>query len=292
MQRGAIVLGVLLAVGLSSGAYALDGGQSLGAVLGPEPPTQNPATPAPADSAASSLGPTRTATASATPTPSPTATPSPTPTPADPDRDNLATRYEKSVGTDPMQKTVLLAVNYTSGTKPLSEGDRSFLKAKFEELKVVNPDGTTGVNLHIVEEWNSSGNAAVDPTTLQRNAIQYLAGRTPAEPCRHHYLLVGAPSGRRWGVANTAGWVSIVKSDTTGFSGSREDVIVHELLHNLVGNLDTSRSGVRPDGSHTNSGWLQPVAEMGGPSSLHSASREKLNEYGFANGYASEPGCL
>jgi hypothetical protein len=289
MDRGVVV--VVLLVGAAAGAYAVGGGQ-----LGPLSGASSPAEPS---SIGTELVPdsgtkTTTQTSTSTPSPTPSATDSPTPTPAprDPDRDNLPTRYEESIGSDPMHKTVLLAVNYTGDVNPLSAGHRSFLKAKFDQLKVANPDGTTGIDLRVVEEWNTTGNVTVDATTLRRSARRYHVEETPAERCRHYYLLVGAADGHRWGVANTGGWTAIVKSDTTGFSGSREDVIVHELLHNLVGELDPSRGGVRPDGVHTSAGWLQPVAEMGGPSSLHPASRERLNERGFANGYADRPGCL
>jgi hypothetical protein len=289
MHRGAIVLGVLLAIGVAGGVFAIGVGQSIGVEFysaGPSPTdAETPSVIAPTTSRPEPAVGT-TASPSATPTPTPT------PTPSDPDRDNLPTRYEESIGTDPMHKTVLLAVNYTSSASPLSAGDRSFLKASFEELKVVNPDGTTGITLHVVEEWNTTGNVTVNRTALRQGAVRYLAGRTRAKRCRHHYLVVGAPEGRRWGIANTGGWTSIVKSQATGFSGSREDVIVHEVLHNLVGKLDVSRDGVLSDGTHTKSGWLQPVAEMGGPSSLHPATREKLNDEGFANAFADQPGCL
>jgi hypothetical protein len=291
MRRLSVAVGVLLAIGVAGGVFALGSGDFPGRYLhsaGPSAIDGDRSTPAPGAPA-----PTGTpAGLDDTATPSPTATATATPRPRDPDRDNLPTRYEESIGTDPMHKTVLLAVNYTGNVTPLSDGDRSFLQAKFDQLKVLNPDGTTGIDLRVVEEWNSTAEVAVDPTTLRRSAKRYHAGETPADRCRHHYLLVGAAAGHRWGVANTGGWTAIVKSDTTGFSGSREDVIVHELLHTLVGQMDPTRGGVRSDGTHTTSGWLQPYAEMGGPSSLHPVARERLNERGFTNAFAPIPGCL
>lgn len=299
MTLRTIIVGIVLAVAIAGGAYAIGLGPGSSGLLSEEATPGTPAVETPTPPASNAPGaddgstPSRAALEESS-TPSSTATPSPTstPSPEDPDADNLPTRYEESIGTDPQHKTVLLAVEYTGTASNLSAGDRSFLRTKFEQLKVANPDGTTGVTLRIVEEWRTGDNVTVNSTTLEQRAISYLSNRKPARPCRHHYLMVGAPEGPRWGIAVTGGWTAIVKSERTGFSGSREDVIVHELLHNLVGEIDPERSGVRRDGAHTQSGWLQPKAEMSGPSSLHAASREVLNERGFANRFSEQPGCL
>jgi hypothetical protein len=301
MTLRTIAVGILLAVAIAGGAYAIGIGPGSSGLLAEEATPKEPAVQTPTPPAPNAAGPDDGTTASGggaaessalSPTGTPSPTPTATPTPKDPDADNLPTGYEESIGTDPMHKTVLLAVEYTGNASNLSAGDRSFLRTKFDQLKVTNPDGTTGVTLRIVEEWRTGDNVTVNSTTLRRRAISSLSNETPAQPCRHHYLVVGAPEGSRWGIAVTGGWTAIVKSERTGFSGSREDVIVHELLHNLVGELDPERSGVRPDGAHTQSGWLQPKAEMSGPSSLHAASREALNERGFANRFSDQPGCL
>jgi hypothetical protein len=247
-------------------------------------PTANP-TP----TATETPSPSATPSPTPSPTPTPTATPSPTPEPSDPDKDNLPSKYEKRIGTNPQRMTILVSVIHSHDSRRLSDEDKNEVKRRFSEMKVLNPDGSAGIDVLFVEESPFGVSIEANEEYIRQLIESYPEGDTPAEFCREHYVYMTRSGGEAWGIAHTGGWVSIV--ETGDYTNARLDIMVHELLHNVVGEFDQSKDAV-VDGNHVKNGWLQPGEVPGGPYRLHDLSQEKLQSNGFANDYSNREGCL
>jgi hypothetical protein len=245
------------------------------------------ATPTP--TATQTPSPTATLSLTPSPTPTPTATPSPTPEPSDPDKDNLPSKYEKRIGTNPQRMTILVSVVHSYDSKRLSDEDKNEVKRRFDEMKVLNPDGSVGIDVLFVEQNPFGASIEANEDYINQLIESYPEGDTPANFCREHYVYMTRGGGDAWGIAHTGGWVSIV--ETGDYSNARLDIMVHELLHNVVGEFDQSINGV-VDGNHVKSGWLQPGEVPAGPYRLHDLTQEKLKSDGFANDYSNREGCL
>lgn len=240
---------------------------------------------------------------------------------ADPDRDGLITAIEKEVGTDPQsadssgdglidswkyfqetpggrplpnaeptQMDLYILVLYTDEATPLSTQEKETIKQWWADFGVENLDGTSGINLHITEGPN---NGKVDGEPESKDVVGYRDAFYNKEYMedKHgtHYLAIfGEIEDDRDpdGMAVAGGQTSVVIPGLP--SRSRLQVLSHELLHNVVGELDENVVSERqiqcgndpkPDPYHTCSGLLAANARG---TSVVSDVEKQLTEVGFA----------
>jgi hypothetical protein len=252
MKRLVILAAVVIVAALAASAVVSfpDGtvGHSTPMAASTPSATQSTATAGPA----ADTGPSSTRSPSPTQTPSPT--PTATPTPADPDADGLSSRRERSLGTDPQHKTLLVAVYYAAGVRQLTPLEREEMRTHFAGMDVPNPDGRTGITLRFVGNTTTNDRLAVDQPTLRALQQSYITNETIAEPCVEYLLGIAPTETAVGGLAPAPGHVALTGSNYDG--RTRTKVMTHELLHNIVGLLDASHENVTDDGAHTTLGWL------------------------------------
>jgi hypothetical protein len=146
-------------------------------------------------------------------------------------------------------------------------------------MPVRNPDGTTGVDLHLTQRDTARTYRVGTDDRRERLLGAYRRHLTDREQCAAHLVVLGDVSTNSSGYGDAPGYVSVVDGDDTRRYGTdyslRTTTIVHELLHNVVGTL--------PDGStHAKEGWLDGDTERHG-SEFHasSATVRVLNDEGF-----------
>ncbi|AQL43743.1 hypothetical protein BV210_13970 [Halorientalis sp. IM1011] len=200
---------------------------------------------------------------------------------------------------DPDRMDIYLQINYATYTRPLSQQEIAQLKRVFAEMPVENPDGSTGITLHIDDEGPYGGalgsEAVYDGTGDDETTRFYTAGHLGDRRCRYHQIVVGQVDhptlAGRASAPGFAGYVQSKQNDAYQQARSSDDprqvssrvhVITHELLHNVVGEVDGS--------THTSEGWLAPSATPD-DAFLSDAAASELNGGLAGSGYYQEKLC-
>lgn len=168
-------------------------------------------------------------------------------------------------------------VVHGSNVDPLTPAERRQLQAVWAEMPVDNPDGSTGVDIH-VESGGDLGEpvrfGAADGDDHTRYYTREVMG---PRRCRHHLVVLGEPTSRYGGWAASPGYSSFVTGvrnpDHEGDVSPRVRVMTHELLHNVVGRMDDP--GLPDRGAHTREGWL------GGGEFMTDVTADHLSENRF-----------
>jgi len=222
------------------------------------------------------------------------------PTP-DTDRDRLKDSWEAAnetpwgvalPGADPYHKDIYVQINYGSEADRLSAAEREQLREVWARMPVENPDGETGITLHLDDQAPRGGRldepirivgkpSDADLTEYYDDAL--MGSRT----CTYHQALVGTVDGAEsagWGAA--PGYSSITDEAYSANRGSnvtlRVGIMTHELLHNVVGEYQNGDF-------HTGSGWLSH-GEHAEKDYLSKRTARKLSTDGFAVTGCHRPG--
>lgn len=191
-------------------------------------------------------------------------------------------------GADPKRMDLYVQINYGGGTYPLSKEEKRQLRRVWRQMPVENPDGSTGIRLHIDDSRPRGGGlgAQVQVSGPDSDEIsqyytrQYLGKRT----CRYHQVVVGdIRKAGMAGVAHGPGFAAVVEDNRTRYDGNvskRVHVITHELLHNVAGPV-----------GHTDQGWLYPYTAPG-QDHLSKKTARYLERNGLAgSGYYQQNSC-
>jgi hypothetical protein len=166
---------------------------------------------------------------------------------------------------------------HVAGDEPLSENERDQLRSVWAEMPVENPDGSTGITLHIRQS------SLDDRPTVTRNGTEYrefyTEERLGAGHCVARLVVLADIDDQRLVTrADAPGYAAAVDARENQYVGSttfRVAAITHALLHTVAGE------------SHTQDGWLS----QGTPDDqLNGATASQFNESGFQRP-ASYPGC-
>ena len=168
-------------------------------------------------------------------------------------------------------------VVHGSNVEPLTGSERRQLRAAWAEMPVENPDGSTGVDVHVVSGGQLDAPVRFGSSDGGDHTRYYTEDVMGPRHCRYHLVVLGEPTSRTagWGAAPgySAFATGVRNPDYRGNVSNRVRVITHELLHNVVGHID--EPGLPDRGAHTREGWL------GGDEYLSDATAAQLNETRF-----------
>jgi len=236
---------------------------------------------------------------------------------SDPDADGLITAIEEDLGTDPERAStagdglfdgwkyegetpagcslpdasvgrmdLYVQVLYAPHAEPLTDDEKATLRKWWSEFDVGNPDGSTGINLHIVDGPNGGrlasqpGKKSVFEYRREYYTKEYMNER---HDVYHLALFADLADSTLDGQAIRGGKVSVT---TPGLSPHEKLLVFsHELLHNVVGRLDPRHVSERQrscgDESHTCGGIL--TAGSIDSRELVSGVEDQLTWNGFAS---------
>lgn len=166
---------------------------------------------------------------------------------------------------------------HVAGEEPLSATERDQLRSVWADMPVANPDGSTGVTLHIRQS------SLDDRPTVTRNGTEYRSlyteERLGAGHCVERLVVLADIDDQRLVTrADAPGYAAAVdarENDYVGQTTFRVAAITHALLHTVAGE------------AHTQEGWLS----QGTPDTqLSGDTASQFNETGFQQP-ASYPGC-
>ncbi len=178
-----------------------------------------------------------------------------------------------SVGRLDLYVTVVHGTN----VEPLTARDGRHLREIWAEMPVRNPDGSTGIDIHIRDGGALNESVSFGVGDGSDHTRFYTAERMGPRHCRDHLVVLGRPTSTIHGWGTTPGYSSFVtgvpREEQPGNYTHRAGVMTHELLHNVVGHIDDPSL---PDGgAHTHEGWL------GDDEYLAEATAEQLNRTRF-----------
>lgn len=193
---------------------------------------------------------------------------------------------------DPLRKDLYVQVTYSSGIEPLSEQEKKELEEIWLDMPVQNPSGETGIRIHINDSPPAGG--ALDERLSENFRIQ-LSGAFYDESnhdyprfigedrqCTYHLALFvhadrslesSFPDSIAAGKGDSPGYLVKIdgeRRDVVGKYSYRPQILTHELLHNIVGEIENGEY-------HTEEGWLSHENDE----FLSDTTSEKINENGF-----------
>ena len=195
----------------------------------------------------------------------------------DTDGDGLPDAWERAGRTpdgvalpeaSPNRTDLYVQISYAGDVTALSDGERQRLESVWADMPVENPDGSTGVDLHITE-GRLADSVEDTPEQLSRlSSPAYLGERS----CVYRHVVLGElDTTDRIGLAETPGYAALY--DGSRFPGHDGDVpfrsamVTHGLLHTVVGDVD--------GGVHVAGTWLdQPDSDNGRLSAATAAALE------------------
>jgi len=189
---------------------------------------------------------------------------------------------------DPDRMDLYVQVNYGGGTYPLNETEKEQLRRVWDEMPVENPDGSTGIDIHVTDSPPRGGALGTQVSVSGADSAeisQYYTSRYLGQrACLYHQVVVGdiEASGIA-GVADGPGFAAVVEDNQSGYDGNvtkRVHVITHELLHNVAGPV-----------GHTEDGWLTPSTDPG-EEHLSATTAQYIERNGLAgSGYYQRTVC-
>lgn len=156
----------------------------------------------------------------------------------DPDNDGLTNPEEERIseqveGADPspLKKDIIIEIDYYEGEKP-SNRTISIIEDRFESAPIENPDGTTGIDAHIIVDESFSGDGSVEFDEYRNNHYENLYDYEGYGA--YHVLIVEEAVPSRLGVVGMSGGEidGVIVDDSSG-SERLAAIIIHELGHQL-----------------------------------------------------------
>ncbi len=188
---------------------------------------------------------------------------------------------------DPDRMSLHVRIVYGERMEPLSDEERNDLERIWADLPVENPDGTTGIDLHVEDGGELDERVRLtDPEDRYDVAETYYSPEQMGDAhCVYHLVVLGEVDvNGHAGYANAPGRFSVVDGRYTDNHGGtvsyRVRTITHELLHNVVGTVPEEARG--DDDLHTETGWLaHGIDDYADHEHLPEPVADDLSQHGF-----------
>jgi hypothetical protein len=180
------------------------------------------------------------------------------------------------------RKDLYVQVLYSKSVAPLDASERADLRRIWARMPVENPDGSTGISLHLVDERRLDRTVSTYEPDAELVRARYGGDHLRGGECVYYqttFAEITHPN--LGGRAALGGYTSMVDGTDETVRANRTNrvaFLTHELLHNTAGSVEG-----RP---HTESGWLSPTYD-GSDARLSPATAAAL-ESGFAVGVYEE----
>jgi hypothetical protein len=182
---------------------------------------------------------------------------------------------------DPLAKDVYVQVDFAS---PASDPSGEFYEAvrtEFAEMPVRNPDNSSGIDLHVHEGGRLNGTATFTGDNFWRLKDDYYADRLGPRAGAYHHVAVVEFEASGVGYGAIGGDFAIVASGLDRVT--TKNVVVHELLHNVVGRIEAPDACESDPAHYCGPGWLRHHLRHPEDEFLPKPIARQLETEGFAN---------
>lgn len=157
---------------------------------------------------------------------------------------------------DPLRMDLYVELLRPEDGDHLTDREERTLERYWDEMPVENPDGSTGISIHVRRQTVEGAVAHVDGDDA-KDARDYYSERYLGNRTGEYHLAVLTTDyefGRSAAFGQAPGKVTVYAP----WPGFRPDVLTHELLHNVLGRVD-SPLALDHDPYHTSEGFLTPA---------------------------------
>ncbi|MFB6088127.1 MAG: hypothetical protein ABEJ85_06365 [Haloarculaceae archaeon] len=156
---------------------------------------------------------------------------------------------------DPLAKDIYVQVGYASAAGDPSEEFYDRVRAAFARMPVRNPDNTTGIDLHVREGGKLNGTVAFTGDNFWRLKAQHYRKRLGPRTGTYHYLAFVDFDAKGVGYGAIGGDFAIVAQGLQ--TNTKKNVVVHEILHNVVGRIEAPGACKNDPAHYCGGGWLR-----------------------------------
>ncbi|MFC7140172.1 hypothetical protein ACFQMA_10045 [Halosimplex aquaticum] len=186
--------------------------------------------------------------------------------PADPDTDGdrlldgwehrqVTTDGAALPGSDPLAMDVYVQVDYAGGVETQSEEFYHRVEAAFAEMPVQRTN-QTGIDVHLREGGHINETVVYTGDNFWSLKGELYRDRLGPRAGLYHHVVVTDFATDEVGYGEVGGRFSVVDAGAT--EGTKRHVIVHELLHNVVGRIDAPGACESDPHHYCDGGWLTP----------------------------------
>lgn len=184
-------------------------------------------------------------------------------------------------GADPVAMDLYVQFDTVADVDARAPSFVNTVAGHWADMPVENPDGSTGIDLHVRQGTTLDGPGTYDGTNFAALRDAYHEPGLGDRVGGYHqaiFLPFEAGVGGD-GVAESPGRFTII--DTIVASDVQAAVVVHELLHNVMGELEASQACDDDPHHYCDDGWLQAVVTLGEDEFLPRPLADEIERNGF-----------
>ena len=209
------------------------------------------------------------------------------PTDPDTDGDRLLDGWEfrqqtsddaKLPDSDPLAMDIYIQVDYAQGVDSEREAFYDRIESEFESMPVDRPN-ETGIDVHVKEGGQINESVVYNGDNFWSLKEQHYRERLGPRAGIYHHVVVTDFATDEVGYGEVGGRFSIV--DSGAATPTKRHVIVHELLHNVVGRIDAPGACESDRHHYCDGGWLTPEITPGEDEYLPDPLADEVERQGF-----------
>ncbi|MEF8872607.1 MAG: binary toxin-like calcium binding domain-containing protein, partial [Haloarculaceae archaeon] len=182
---------------------------------------------------------------------------------------------------DPLSMDLYIQFDHARGTARKSAAFLDDARRNWDAMPVENPDGSTGIDLHVREGGYVDGSPTFDGTNFYDIKRDYHRSQLGDRVGVYHQtiFLPFESSVGYDGYGEAPGEYTVV--DTTARDNFQRNMVVHELLHNVMGTLEAPQACDGDPAHYCADGWLQSTVTTGEDEFLPRPLAEEIERNGF-----------
>ena len=181
---------------------------------------------------------------------------------------------------DPTAMDIYVQVDYAPGADSKSERFYERIESEFAGMPVENPSGDSGIRLHVRDGGTINDTATYTGENFWTLRERYYRDRLGARAGAYHQVVVTDFAGSEVGYGEVGGEFALVAADAR--DAVQYHVVVHELLHNVVGPVEAPGACDRDPHHYCEGGWLSPEITPGEGEYLPEPVATQIERQGFA----------
>lgn len=179
---------------------------------------------------------------------------------------------------DPLSMDLYVQVDYMKGVESEREAFYDRIESEFETMPVDRPN-ETGIDVHVTEGGQINESVVYTGNNFWSLKKQHYRERLGPRAGIYHQVVVTEFATDEVGYGEVGGRFSIV--DSGAATRTKRHVIVHELLHNVVGRIDAPGACESDRHHYCDGGWLTPKITPGENEYLPDPLANEVEREGF-----------
>ncbi|ELZ27729.1 hypothetical protein C475_07405 [Halosimplex carlsbadense 2-9-1] len=209
------------------------------------------------------------------------------PTVADTDGDRLLDGWEHRgetpsgaalPGSDPLAMDLYVQVDYARGVEAPSPAFYDYVESEFAEMPV-RARTETGIDVHVRGGGRINGTAVFTGENFRTIKADHYRDRLGPRAGAYHQVVLTHFADDAVGYGSVGGRFTLV--DAGAADPTQRHVVVHELLHNVVGRIDAPGACQHDAHHYCKGGWLTPEITPGEDEYLPGPLADEIERQGF-----------